>query len=1339
MKNKFKFSNSSIYFKMFLALTLVITIITSSLPIVYSATNTVNALSNPDFESGSDFWTKSSGNITVQEGEGKTPADSTTPSAALKLTDKDNDNAVYQTVTNSDGSDFVQGSTFNWEFNFKSTTTDDIVALVLGTSIPSGDPDQFRKMIDWISHINKVTKKIPADGQYQVIVYSKPFKDGGAFDNGKFGNLRADFSLTPTMYCTEKWTVILAKTNTGNWKTINNPATTPYTLVKNSPSITYSLLSYSGDVFVDDVSFLIEKKGEVATTYNNLQNGSFEDPTIASLGATSFYAQPDHSKVPHWNTTAFGKKIELFKAVGNGTNGHFLSNKNIQVVDGKQAAELNADEASSLYQYINTEAGSKYKWQLSHRGRAGSDIMALVIGPKQFDKKGDVVDPAKTSKAGSDQFMAMIEWVKDNRQYYPKIADQIEEFEKEKGKTDNYKCTPIKMTVYSRPFAENGGFVGGTSTNFSSSESTVFTEKWDISLICTGYQEWGTYGANDSDDYSEYDVPDGQKESIFAFTAYHGTYSGSSTSSTYGNLLDGIKFDLYYPASSVSFTGGDATLNYVYKDELLTAELKSGEPAQSIMVDENSTFTLDVTPKYSTTIENGEEVPRTDAQGNKIQNTFLGAYITIGGQRKYYPATAINSTDNAVYFSETTEIIDGEKMTVYHYGQSNVSGRVVVELVYSEVYTMIYNSKGGAPYSVRYSEDACDPNTSHMDWTGSNANIARFYEKATCTYTSTACEWWEPNPNVVFKGWELVGGKIKRLSDGTTVSEDKKVLFRDNATVNYTAPTLTDEEKEGKTAEQQEELILEKARTVDFIINDGIYEGKVNAYGGGVLVANWEYKTSVIAQTEQLDGSFINSGVGGQVSLADHTTEVTDITNVVNYPTNDGTLYPTTTYANGNTVGKPIDYTDAFTFASAFNNIVKASQQNNTGYKFLGWYDENGTKLSAATNHSFTIVPHFSTDDKSKTYQTPGVVYARFGFEYKVKFHINDSATVSTVGNPDADLYRVYYPEGVDISKASSLNLNYEILHLNSNNKIQKHFYNIPTPKNSTCGKIFKGWYRDKANDVDNNPIKWNSDVYETDIDIYAHWIDVGKVQQDKEDKKIIDPANRPFVNENQGSNNMLWGFDLSGVQIRYEDKDENYPGGTVDIPAFTTDGLRFVTYIKEDILRKASTLFKTGYNEYTKIASPIRYGYVVAKQSTAEKKLKDGNLEYKDSNVNGVDTMSTYSFVTNADCTSKDYNPEGKINKDHENFANYRIYSLIISYDKKDMPESMIESAKRENIVARPYLRYQDANGLYRTYYQDYTGKSKFYGGCSTNYTDTKNYLKDKGFFPKPTTAPAN
>ncbi|MGN1138984.1 MAG: hypothetical protein ACI4RM_06015, partial [Ruminococcus sp.] len=470
----------------------------------------------------------------------------------------------------------------------------------------------------------------------------------------------------------------------------------------------------------------------------------------------------------------------------------------------------------------------------------------------------------------------------------------------------------------------------------------------------------------------------------------------------------------------------------------------------------------------------------------------------------------------------------------------------VVELVYSEVYTIIYNSKGGKEYSVH--SGSYTPENA-MDWTGSNANIARFYEKATCTYTSTACQWWEDNPSVVFKGWELVGGSIKRLSDGTTVSEDEKVLFKGNATVNYTAPELTDEEKEGLTSTEIESLFLEKARDVDFIISDGIYEGRVNAYGGGVLVANWEYKTSVIAQTEQLDGSFINSGEGGQVALTGHTMDVTD---------DNGTIY------SGDST---IDYTDEFTFTSAFYNVVKASQQENSGYKFLGWYDEDGNKLSATSDHSFTIEPYFITDDKSTAYQTPGVVYARFGFEYKVKFHINDSDTVSTVGNPDADLYRVYYPEAVDISQASTT-LGYEILHLDSNNKIQ-YFYDIPVPK-STNGKIFKGWYEDKDNNSDSNPIQWNNKAYTTETDIYAHWIDVGTVNQDAEDKNTVDSIDSPSDSVSQ---TVFGGFDLLGVQIRYEQQDENYPDGTGSTPHFTDDGLRFITCIKEDVLSQSSTL----------------------------------------------------------------------------------------------------------------------------------------------------------------------
>lgn len=1306
MKNTFRFSNRLFYSKVLISLILVITMVTSSLPIAYAVTTTyTGVLGNANFdESSTNPWRKADGEITVKDGEGVGGTN------ALELT-ADN-NAVYQAVTKSDGKDFLQGTTFEWSLKYKSTDSSYIGALVLGLNEPAGNSDQLRQMMTWLKG-KKIDKKVPADGQYTVVVYSKPFKDDGTFDDGKFGKYRADFSLTPTMYCTEKFSVTLFRTTGTDWVTATNPATTPYTLNKDSSSIYYSLISYNGSPLVDDVSFLVEKTGTVVTEYNNLQNGSFENPDMTKTTTASYY-QYNQSDVPYWNTTAIDNKIEYFNS---NSSPHFIYGERYVVDNGNQAAELNAEQSSTMYQYIKTEAGSQYKWSLSHRGRYGVDIMALVIGPKQS------VNPSKAGKAlDKDQFMQMVEWVKENRDYYPDVKADIEEIENtqslhQREKYD-YKCKPVKVTVYSKPFAQKGGFVSDNETYFSATETIDFSQKWDITIICSGDEKWQTYGENDYDMYSYYDVPEGQTDSIFAFTAFKATnqyddkyyennQSAQGKINTFGNLLDGINFDLYYPASSVSFTGGDAVLTYVYKDELSTSELKSGEPAKSIMVDENSTFTLDVTPDYSKTLnEKGELVDRVDAEGNRIQNTFLGAYITIGGIRKYYPATAINATDNAVYFSETVAE-DGTR--TYSYGQSNVSGRVVVELVYSEVYTIIYNSKGGAPYLVQ--EGSCD-NEIAMDWSGSNANVARFYEKATCEYTSIACKWWEGNPAVVFKGWELVGGTVKRLSDGKPVPEDEQVLFKGDATVNYTAPELTDEEKEGKTKEQQEELILEKARTVDFIISDGVYEGRVNAYGGGVLVANWEYKTSVIAQTEQLDGSFINSDVGGQVSLINYTMNITDDSGKV--------------YDAGNKDKEQIALCDKFTYKSSFNNVVTVSNQEKDGYKFLGWYDDKGEKLSSTTNHSYTVEPYYSTSDKTKETQTPAVIYARFGISCKVKFHINDMDTVSTVGNPNADLFRVYYPSSVDVSGAKT---SYKILNLDSNNRIS-YFYDIPTPV-STNGKIFKGWYLDKDNNADNHPIKWNYDPYTTNTDIYAHWIDVGTMNKDAKDSKII--------HQSPGNLNLLPGIDLLGVQIRYEDEDENYPNGRGNgagqSPHFDTDGLRFITCIKEDILRKTNTLFKTEYTskdntKYTK--KSLSYGYVIAKKTTADSNLSDGKtLEYNDKNVNGVDTTTKYGFAKNIDCTSSVGGYKNTTIVDHKNYDDYRIYSLVVTYIKKDgMTDADIASAKAQNVIARPYLRYQDANGLYRTYYQDYKG-TNVYGGCSANYNTTWGYLNDKGYFP--------
>lgn len=182
-----------------------------------------------------------------------------------------------------------------------------------------------------------------------------------------------------------------------------------------------------------------------------------------------------------------------------------------------------------MYQYIKTEAGSQYKWSLSHRGRYGADIMALIIGPKQS------VDPSKVGgRLTDDQFMQMVDWVQKNKEYFPDAKDKIAVIETTQ-KNNNIKnctlsCEPAKVTVYSKPFDNNGGFESDNNTYFSATQTTDFSEKWDITIICSGNGKWETYGGSENDMYSYYDVPEGQEQSIFAFTAYKASNSKEAES-----------------------------------------------------------------------------------------------------------------------------------------------------------------------------------------------------------------------------------------------------------------------------------------------------------------------------------------------------------------------------------------------------------------------------------------------------------------------------------------------------------------------------------------------------------------------------------------------------------------------------------------------------------------------------------------------------------------------------------------------------------------------------------------------------------------------------------------
>ena len=100
------------------------------------------------------------------------------------------------------------------------------------------------------------------------------------------------------------------------------------------------------------------------SSVRKLQNGSFEDgPTFPDK-----YSQPDQSKVPSWNTTAFQGKIELFKENKN----TYIQNVTLKPSDGTYAAELNADEESTLYQNVSTSPSSVYEHRLTQTLRRGS-------------------------------------------------------------------------------------------------------------------------------------------------------------------------------------------------------------------------------------------------------------------------------------------------------------------------------------------------------------------------------------------------------------------------------------------------------------------------------------------------------------------------------------------------------------------------------------------------------------------------------------------------------------------------------------------------------------------------------------------------------------------------------------------------------------------------------------------------------------------------------------------------------------------------------------------------------------------------------------------------------
>ncbi|MBQ9248331.1 MAG: hypothetical protein IJ171_07065 [Ruminococcus sp.] len=274
-------------------------------------------------------------------------------------------------------------------------------------------------------------------------------------------------------------------------------------------------------------------------------------------------------------------------------------------------------------------------------------------------------------------------------------------------------------------------------------------------------------------------------------------------------------------------------------------------------------------------------------------------------------------------------------------------------------------------------------------------------------------------------------------------------------------------------------------------------------------------------------------------------------------------------------------------------------------------------------------------------------------------------------------------------------------------------FYTVPEPatdKLHSCPYIFKGWYYDKANDNNSRPVKFDEDVYTGGKDIYAHWIEVNDVAQDSRD-----PYGLPNGYTAYG------GFDMAGVQIREDrTRDSNFDGES------KPGGMRFITSLSMDVVNEINSIQENN----------IEYGYVAANATSDDwityHKEAGRKLQYASENTNGVNTVSDdpdktsnenyFAFATNINCTSRRMNPNGVVANDHRNYNGYLLYTLVITYEGEDA------SAFNKNVLARPYIKYTDANGLPRVANSDYRGTSNTLGGCYTSYNYVMNHQPQEG-----------
>ena len=682
---------------------------------------------------------------------------------------------------------------------------------------------------------------------------------------------------------------------------------------------------------------------------NKLQNGSFEEGQTW----TKTYQQLDQSFVPSWNTTAFQGKIEMFTS----NTGTYIGGVTLKPTDGTYAAELNADEESTLYQNVSTSPSSVYEWGLDHGARNGTDTMALVIGPKQS------VDPSKPSKDGRDQLMQMVDWL---------IAQNMTSVKTSAGLGE-------QRTVYSKKFAAGGTFKDNAGNNpFSLTPSAIYTEEWHIwimasSKVTSGTNPWNSYGSNaessagsssvsskavDLSKYYLYTVPSGQTETLFGFVSV-GYYQSSTTADkakTYGNFLDNINFEIYHPLSGSTTTHGSAVVG---GSDGTTGGTGSSDGHHVTIDNKLATYVVDGEPLKIQAV-----VKKSDADDGC---EFVGVYHTKQNEKGNPVTEFLKLAGNEI--EDTGSLTDEQKAwkwvkstnadgdTIYNYYLDNLTSATDLHFVFLKSPTVTYDPNGGKPYEVERKYNKDEAANVYSFKPASDVDEAQAGTKTLFIdpYVSHAAE--GQNDGWKFMGWRLIGDVVDgdpTKFDQVNANQLGSLILPAEHTIacDYTFDGVNGNTKaqyfkiyNGKVSLTKELKKNEKDNDVGVTWRDkGETKAYANVHKGLTMVAQWRWRQAFIPQTYNISSvSYEDSDTGGTVAI----TSVTDT-----FDENYNAAY-------NEKGGK--------SYHAATGERVNLTATAKEGYGFVGWYDERGKLV--ATNAEYSYV---ETQESVKTY------YARF-------------------------------------------------------------------------------------------------------------------------------------------------------------------------------------------------------------------------------------------------------------------------------------------------------------------------------------------------------------------------